>query len=52
LTIENESLDMVTKDLFTVDGFDRNIFKIKMTDNDEKMIILSENKLIFKNLQT
>jgi hypothetical protein len=43
---------MNIEDLFTMDGFEKNIWQIKMIENDEKMVILCADKFMIKNMIT
>jgi hypothetical protein len=50
IVINNDSLEMIIKYLFTINGFKEHIRQIEMSDNDEKIIILSYDKLMVKNM--
>jgi hypothetical protein len=43
---------MIIEDLFNIDGFKETIIQTEFSENDEKIIILCNDKLMVKNMQT
>jgi hypothetical protein len=43
---------MTIEDLFAMNDFRREIFQMKMNENDDKIIILCPDKLMVKNMIT